>query len=197
MMTNLNFSSEKGVIQMEIWKDISGYEGLYQASTCGRIRSMDRTTPSKRWNSGRTWHGVVLKPKRDGQNVLRVGLWKEGSVKHFLLARLVAQTFLGDPPEGYTVNHIDGNRLNNSIENLEWLSLADNIKHGFRTGLYKKNQKAITLLKDGNSVSFSSYSEADRYLGRKNGYVSNCIKQGRLMTSADGSVYEPSRKNAG
>ena len=72
----------------------------------------------------------------------RVDLWKDGKPKTFLVARLVATTFLEDLIDtDMTVNHKDGNRLNNNIENLEWLSRADNIRYGFQNGQYYTTHK--------------------------------------------------------
>lgn len=176
---------------MEIWKDIPGYEGDYQASSEGRIRSVDgKTTWSKRHDTERRWKGRVLKQKGDRRLGLRVSLWKDGKPKYMLVARLVAMAFIGMPKDGDTVNHIDGNRLNNNVENLEWLSLADNIRHGFRTGLFEKNQKPVVLKTEKAEISFPSLSAADRFLGRKVGYVHNRLKYATTAVSAEGVLYE-------
>lgn len=98
-------------------------------------------------------------------------------------------TFLGIPPEGYTVNHIDGNRENNRIDNLEWVTLSENIKKGFATGLYSKNQHPVRLVCEKEILCFASLSEASRFLGRCNGYVSGCIKKNSPITADDGKQY--------
>jgi hypothetical protein len=118
----------------------------------------------------------------------RVYLWKDGKAKDWLVARAVAITFLGDPPEGFTVNHIDGNRLNNHIDNLEWLSLADNIRHGFATGLYH-TQKAISIRGDGQTYDFRSMAQCDKFLRRARGYTSGRLKKGSTVFDADGNKY--------
>lgn len=175
---------------MEEWKDIPGYEGLYQASSEGQIRSTEGKTTSNARYSKRVWKSRVLKGRGDNRATgKRVSLWKDGKEKDFLVARLVATTFLGDPPDGYTVNHIDGNRMNNAVCNLEWLTLADNIRHGFDTGLYAKSQK-IVRLSDGNKILvFPSMSGASRFLGRNERYVSECHSKGRNAISANGVSY--------
>jgi hypothetical protein len=172
----------------EIWKDIPEYEGIYQASTLGRIRTVEgKTTFSKR-HGVRTWKSRVLKGRGNNPTTgKRVSLWKNGKMKDALVARLVAMTFLGKPAEGYTVNHIDGNRFNNRIENLEWLSLGDNIRHGFRTGLYKSTQKAVRVEVAGVEYDFASLSEFSRFLGKSNGYVSNNLKRGLPIYDQSGN----------
>jgi hypothetical protein len=157
------------------WRDIPGYEGIYQASTTGFIRSESR----------------VLKGRGNNYKTgSRVSLWKDGVRKDFLVARLVALTFLGVPTDGYTVNHIDGNRMNNAVNNLEWLSVADNIRHGFRTGLYSKNQKKVVIRGGDATHSFASMAEASSFLGRNHGYVSGCAKKQKSVKSISGDMYE-------
>ena len=130
---------------MEQWRDIPGYEGLYQASTDGRIRTAKgKTTASSRFPV-RVWKQRIMKfkyqtRKSGGKKDARVCLWKEGKEKTFLVARLVALAWCDGYEDGLTVNHKDGDPLNNHPENLEWISLADNIRHGFKTGLYSKSQ---------------------------------------------------------
>ena len=173
---------------MEIWIDIPGYEGIYQASSCGNIRTVEGKTTSNKRYSCRQWKSRILKGRGDNYVTgRRVSLWKNGEVKDWLVARLVAITFLGAPPNGYTVNHIDGNRLNNRIENLEWLSLPDNIRHGFATGLYPTKQ--VSLQREGKDLKFKSMSECDKFLKRAKGYTSNSLKKRSTLFDADGNKY--------
>lgn len=173
----------------EIWKDIPEYEGIYQASTLGNIRTVEgKTTRSKR-SSVRRWKSRVLKGRGDYLTTgKRVSLWKNGKAKDWLVARLVATTFLGNPPAGFTVNHKDGNRLNNNIENLEWLSLADNIRHGFATGLYH-SQKPVVIKQGKQELSFKSMTECDSFLRRSKGYTSNSLKKREVLYDKDGIAY--------
>lgn len=164
---------------METWKDIPGYEGIYQASTFGNIRTAEGKTTSNKRYATRRWKSRVLKGKGNNPKTgLRVSLWKDGKPKDWLVARLVAITFLGNPPEGFTVNHKDGDRMNNCVDNLEWLSLADNIRHGFSSGLYPT--KKVTLTIDGKIFEFSSMAMCDEFLERGRGYTS-----GRLAKKLD------------
>lgn len=129
----------------EIWKNIEGYEG-YQVSNLGRIRTHNKITFSKR-HGERHWKDRILKPKVGKDKCLRVDLWKNGKHKTLLLHRLIANTFLEQNINtNLTVNHKDGNRLNNKVDNLEWLSRKDNILYGFENGQYpqaKKNKKYL------------------------------------------------------
>ena len=125
----------------EEWKDIPGYEGLYQASTLGRIRTCEGKTTSTARFEKRVWKQRIMKQKLNknskGRIDARVCLWKDCTEKTWLVARLVALTWCKGYSEGLTVNHKDGDPLNNSAENLEWISRAANIQHGFKAGLYK------------------------------------------------------------
>jgi hypothetical protein len=126
---------------MEEWRDIPGYEKLYQASTLGNIRTCEGKTTSSARFAKRVWKQRVLKQKltrnRYGRADARVNLWKDGVEKTMLVSRLVAMTWCSGYAEGLTVNHINGDPMDNRADNLEWLSRAANIRHGFDNGLYK------------------------------------------------------------
>lgn len=173
---------------METWKDIPGYEGLYQASDQGRIRTVDGKITSNKRYSTRCWKSRVLKGRGDNPKTgKRVNLWKDGKPKDWLVARLVAITFLGNPQSGFTVNHMDGNRMNNAVSNLEWLSLADNIRHGFANGLYPT--RAVVLSYKGQTLTFESMSKCDKFLERRSGYTSDAIKNNRHLYDSRGNCY--------
>lgn len=180
---------------MEIWKDIPGFENIYQASNLGQIRSTPGKTTSNARYATRVWESRILKPKygkrKGGSNKdARVSLWKNGEHKDFLVSRLVALAWVDGYEQGLTVNHIDGNPMNNSADNLEWISIAENIRHAFSTGLMSAVCDAVELTSaDGVTLSFYSKSDASRFLGRNVGYISNVIKHGRLPTSASGQPY--------
>lgn len=171
---------------MEKWRDIPGYEKLYQASDCGNIRTCEgKTTENARFNR-RVWKQRVLKQKitrnKKGRLDARVSLWKDGKEKTCLVSRLVAMSWVEGYAQGLTVNHSDGNTLNNTASNLEWVTLADNIRHGFNNGPYRTG-KHIKLESAGIVYEFDSYSAADKFIGRKCGYVSNCINKNKAINS--------------
>lgn len=172
----------------EIWKDIPNYEGIYQASNLGRIRTAPNKTTSNARYGKRVWSVRVLKGRGDNYKTgSRVSLWKEGRCKDWLVARLVAMTFLGIPKESDTVNHKNGNRLDNHIENLEWLSLSDNIRHAFDTGLmpYKK----VKLYNKDCELIFRSLAKASEFLGHNAGYISGCLKRKHKIVDKKGVEY--------
>ena len=148
-----------------------------------------KTTSNARY-SVRRWKSRVLKGRGDRYATgKRVNLYKDGKPKEFLVARLVAMTFLGLPPKGYTVNHKDGNRLNNAIENLEWLTIGDNVRHAFETGLVH-TQKPVTIKRDGITMTFRSMARLDAFLGRANGYTSGRLKNLRFtVLDCNGKEY--------
>lgn len=165
--------------EIEVWKPIPGYEGLYEASSQGRIRTAEgKTTSSARFDR-RVWQQRIMKQKwrkRKGTDKedARVCLWKDGKEKTHLVSRLVAMSFLPTPFDKLTVNHIDGNPSNNRIDNLEWCTLQENVKHAFDSGLQRNSQKSVVLTSmDGHELRFVSMAEASRYLKKSNGYVSN------------------------
>lgn len=161
----------------EIWKDIPNYEG-YQVSNIGRVRTKNKTTYTKK-HGIRHWKDRIIKYKQQSnyQTGYKVSLYKNGKPKDFLVARLVAFTFYNQDINNHqlTVNHIDGNRLNNYIENLELISLKENIQHGFRTGLYKCKKVVIKDKITGTIIYPSSLSEGSKLIGRNQNYLSSKI----------------------
>lgn len=121
---------------MVIWKDIPGYQGFYQASNEGEIKSLSRIVKHN-LGGDKILRERVLKGYVNKYGYRRVELSKNGTSKQYSEHRLIALTFLGE--SDLTVNHKDGNKLNNNIDNLEYLSGADNTKHAVETGLIKNN----------------------------------------------------------
>lgn len=173
---------------MEIWKDIPNYEG-YQVSNLGRIRTHNKTTYTK-LHGVRHWKDRILKQKYSPKDKsYRVELWKDGKHKTILVHRIVAVTFLGESLDTkLTVNHKDGNRRNNNINNLEWLTIKENIQHAFANNLsYQQN---CTLVNSkGEKIYFLSLAKASLFLNRNKGYISLCLKKHRKITDKTGSEY--------
>lgn len=166
----------------EIWKDIPNYEG-YQVSNKGRVRTHNKTTYTKR-HGLRHWKDRILHYKGNTYETgYRVDLWKNGKPHTMLVARLVAFTFYDEDINNHklTVDHIDGNRFNNNLENLELVSLAENIRRAFKTGLQTSQIKVKLINKTTKeSKVFISLSEANRYINKKHSYLSTCIRRNRF-----------------
>ena len=178
---------------MEEWRSIPGYEGIYEASNLGRIRTVEGKITSNARYQKRVWKQRVLKPKYkarrgSGKKDAQVTLWKDGKDRMFILARLVAMAWCDGYSEGMTVNHIDGDTLNNRVENLEWMSLSENIRHGFNTGQYKQIPCTIINSK-GEQKCFRSRQEASQSIGRNKSYIEQCVIHNRPIRSSDGEVY--------
>ena len=105
---------------MELWKDIPNYESLYQASNLGRIRSLDHVR--KNGTNSYIQKGKILKFNKNDSGYYQVRLSKNGIAKTYRVNRLIALTFINNPLNKETVNHKDGNKLNNCVDNLEWVS---------------------------------------------------------------------------
>jgi hypothetical protein len=118
---------------LTIWKDIIGYEGYYQISSSGDIKSIKYRRESEL--------GMDLKPYKDWRGYLVIKLHKDGHRKTFKVHRLVALHFLGSCPEGYQINHKDTIKLNNHFLNLEYVTPRDNIRHAILNGLRPQNKK--------------------------------------------------------
>lgn len=121
---------------MEIWKDIIGYEGIYQVSSLGNIRSVDRIN-----SRGQFVKGQDRKIRLDQYGYPKVRLSKNGKYQDLFVHRLVAIAFIPNPENKETVNHIDGDKMNWSIDNLEWLTTEENNYHAFNSGLMDNKMK--------------------------------------------------------
>lgn len=117
----------------EIWKDIAGYEGLYQISNLGNVKSLARYKQNH--NKLQKVEERILKPNITNKGYYYVMLNKNGKQKHKMIHILIAQAFIPNPNNYPIVNHKDGNKLNINIRNLEWSSYSHNNKEAYRLGL--------------------------------------------------------------
>lgn len=115
--------------QLEEWRAIPGYEGRYEASSLGRVRSLDRVR-----SNGRKWRGRTLKPVPMVRGYLSVNLWLDNSPRMHLVHRLVLAAFVGPAPEGAEGRHMDGDPSHNALGNLSWGTHSENqydqVRHG-------------------------------------------------------------------
>ena len=137
METEVHSSVDLGKVICEEWKDIQGYEGLYQVSNCGRVKSHDRVVfQSNRYGTTtvHVYKGKILKECANPNGYIHVDLHKNGKVKRFLMHRLVAMHFLKRLNEQNVINHLDGNKFNNHVSNLEWCTQSHNIQYAYEHG---------------------------------------------------------------
>lgn len=165
----------------EIWKDIKGYNGYYQVSNLGRVRSMDREVI---YSDGTIHHhkGRLIKSGRNEQGYLQVHLQKQREQKTYGVHRLVALHFVDGYAEGLQVNHKDENKQNNRADNLEWCTPLYNVTYGnnykrrietYKKDSYTKRGKLLEVYKDGELVGvFNGYKEAGEALGYTLEYMS-------------------------
>jgi len=117
---------------MEIWKEIKGYEGLYQVSDYGRVKSLSHIN-----NLGRLRPECILGNRLSDRGYHTAVLYNNGKPKSFRVHQLVAKAFIDNPFNKPHVNHLDGIKSNNFVDNLEWVTISENQKHAFKNGLNK------------------------------------------------------------
>lgn len=125
-------------MKQEIWKDIEGYEGLYQVSSLGRVKSLDRyvNCPINGINAKRLAPGKILFLGCRNRYPF-ITLYKTNISKTFSVHWLVAKAFIPNPENRKEINHLNGSRLDNNVSNLEWCTHSENIRHADKTGLRK------------------------------------------------------------
>lgn len=128
---------------IEIWKDIKGYEGLYQVSNFGRLRSLKKHNISKKKHKKNC---KILKIGEHRQGYKTIMLSKDGKQKGYLVHRLVAEAFIRNEKSKPEVNHIDADKANNCVSNLEWVTAKENSIHATRLGI-KNTKKAVEKIK--------------------------------------------------
>ena len=164
---------------MENWKSIAGYEGLYEVSDMGRVKSL------------KFGKEKILKPRKHTCGYLHVGLYKDGKVEQPKIHRLVAEAFIPNPNNLATVNHKDEVKTNNVASNLEWMTIKDNNNYGTHNKRVAESlSKKVQMLDKSTGellATFPSTIEAWRITGINQGNISKCCL-GKLK-SAGGYVW--------
>lgn len=179
----------------EIWKDVKNYEGIYQISNLGRVKSLERTVIKKDGRSQQIKESLRTIEYNVGDYRV-VGLCKNGKQKIKRVARLVAEAFIPNPNNLPEVNHIDENKHNDSVQNLEWCSRSYNINHGTRNKRvgnhyikrvyqYSLNGKLIKVFN-----SLSEAAKANNYLVGNMSVACRKVKEGATCNNYFFS-YEP------
>lgn len=166
---------------MDEWRDIPNYEGMYQASTRGRIRN------------AKTRHILSEYTMKSGYHSVTLGLGKRGNVKTELVHRLVASAFIKNSENKPFINHIDGDKSNNDVGNLEWVTPQENSAHAIRTGLIDpdkireaqkiSSQKQMRPVICSNGKWYASVTEAAKDTGASDGHITQ-VCRGERNTAA-------------
>lgn len=139
----------------EVWKDIEGWEGKYQVSNYGNVKSVHRKINYKFKGTPKTriMHEKIIKKAVNKFGYEYVNFTDNYKAKKYKVHRLVAQAFIPNPLNKKTVNHIDGNKLNNCVDNLEWATYIENQHHAIETGLWKADhlKKPRTKIKESGN----------------------------------------------
>lgn len=174
-----------------------GFEGLYEVSNTGNVRSLDRYVNGK--NGSRHFiKGVMMKLQVNKKGYYGVILHKDGRHYSKIVHRLVAEAFIPNPYNLPQVNHIDTNKKNNSVKNLEWITNEDNMRHAVEHGCFdnttqkqiehalenqrmiaERRKKAVVQLLDGECINiFESIAEANEHMGldSRQGHISSCCR---------------------
>ena len=152
---------------LEIWRDIKNYEGIYEVSNLGRIKSISR--------NGTIKENRILKPNKV-MGYSQVGLQKYGTRKYKKIHRLVAEAFIPNPENKKEVNHKDGNKANNCVDNLEWVTTSENQLHSYYK--LKNNIKSVIQLSLNNEIikEWESIAKVEQELKISNADICKCCK---------------------
>lgn len=161
---------------MEIWKDVEGYEGLYQVSNMGRVKSLKYDKEK------------IIKSCKNSRGYLIVNLYKDKKMKDHKVHRLVAQAFLPNPNNLPQVNHKNEIKTDNRVDNLEYCDSSYNNNYGSRTerAVKAKSKPVLQFTKDGEFIrKWESATQVSRELGFNQSSISNCCK-GKIYKSVGG-----------
>ena len=122
----------------EVWKDVLGFETLYEVSSIGNVNRITKKIKIK--NHFVTFNGKKMIPMDNGKGYLRYKLSKNDKSKRYMAHRLVAEAFIPNPENKRCINHKDGNKANNNISNLEWNTHSENSIHALKTGLIVRHK---------------------------------------------------------
>lgn len=166
----------------EKWKDIKDYDGLYQVSNLGNVKSLGNKSNHK--------EPIILKPTINKNGYMAVRLQKDKKVKYIFIHKLVAEAFLRKKKENLQVNHKDGNKRNNKVNNLEWCTASENIIHSFKIGLRKPTIKKVYQLDKNNNLIniYKSAKEASKKTGVYYTDITQCCRN--EIKSAGGYIWK-------
>lgn len=168
--------SIKELSEVVEWKDVVGYEGTYEVSNSGEVRTKEGKTTYTVRHGVRRWKQRILKQKVSKDITCRVSLWIDGKEQTWLVHRLVAEAFIPKVADKEYINHIDGSRLNNHVSNLEWCNHTENNNHAFDNDLIKTSNKIVLVnIETKEPHYFRSMAKASEFLGKNTGCISDLL----------------------
>lgn len=181
----------------EIWRPVVGYEGLYEVSNMGRVRSLNREV-NNRNNTTRVIEGKIIRQIKRRKGYVSVNLNKNGSHQAKLVHRLVAETFVPNPENKPFVDHIvpvlSGGT--NHADNLRWVTHLENMNNPLTLEKLRKLDplrvaKKVKMIKDGVCLrEFNSVTQAAEFIGGKTGNISHCLRKDYCYKTAYGYQWE-------
>lgn len=162
----------------EIWKDVDGYDGVYQISNLSRVKSLQKSVP------------IVMKQTMEGCGYLQIQFRKDGGMKHNKVHRMVAKAFVPNPDNKPFVNHKNGIKTDNRIENLEWVTASENIQHAYRTkirvgvqtgrcGKLHSRSKPVISVNQTAIIEHESIRLCFKYFNAAEASIHKALKTGR------------------
>ena len=157
-----------------MWKDIKGYEGIYQVDENGNVKSCERNT------SGKHIKEKIIKGGNYSNDYRFVCLRKDGKNSNKSIHRLVANAFIPNPNNYPYVNHKDGNKSNNNVTNLEWCTAKQNLQHAIDIGLssdWCKIKRKVTVKQGEHIILFETMKDCSAFFGFKKAWLNGQIRK--------------------
>lgn len=170
----------------EVFVPVSGYEGYYEIGSMGTVRSVARRLL---YSDGRVYlyKQRLITPADNGNGYMIVNLWRNNKQKMFYVHRLVADHFMPNPENKPQVNHLDENKKNNAVENLEWATPKENVNYGTAIARQIKTQgfPVFILFPDGTKKDFDSIAQAARFLGVQKGSATHAYHKHKKLKGVE------------
>ncbi len=164
---------------MEVWKDVKGCEGKYQVSNLGRVKSLSRTVLNRGKHMFISKEKILVLSKSRGYNIMNISI--NGKPKSIRVCRAVAMAFLDNVYNKPEVNHIDGDKNNDNVLNLEWVTKTENMQHASKNNLLRfqygcLNSSSVKVYCTKNKIIFDTVLEASKYIGLSSSHLSRILR---------------------